>query len=111
MASTTSGYLAGNVSAVSQPPTSSEKAFHRGFSVLAMACAAGIIVLVVAIVWEISRQAIPAMIAQGPGFLTRSIWNASTNEFGILPEIWGTLYSSLWRCSSAVSSASPSRSS
>ncbi|MFO1075269.1 MAG: phosphate ABC transporter permease subunit PstC [Geminicoccaceae bacterium] len=95
MASTTPGRLAGNLSAVSQSPTSSEVAFHRGFSMLAMACAAGIILLVVAIVWEIARQAVPAMIAQGPGFLTRSVWNASSNEFGILPEIWGTLYSSL----------------
>lgn len=95
MASTTPHRLAANLSAVSQPPTSSERAFHRGFSLLAMLCAAGIILLVVAIVWEIGRQAVPAMIAQGPGFLTRSVWNASTNEFGILPEIWGTLYSSL----------------
>ena len=60
-----------------------------------MACAAGIIVLVFAIVWEIARQAVPAMAAQGLGFLSRGVWNASTNEFGILPEIWGTLYSSL----------------
>ena len=95
MASTNPRELVGNVSEISQPPTASELVFHRGFSGLAMVCAAGIIVLVAAIVWEIARQAIPAMAAQGPGFLWRGVWNASTNEFGILPEIWGTLYSSL----------------
>lgn len=31
------------------------------------------------------------MAAQGLGFLSRGVWNASTNEFGILPEVWGTL--------------------
>ena len=80
---------------ISQPPSGTERTFHRGFSLLAMGCAAGIIVLVFAIVWEIARQAVPAMVAQGPGFLWRGVWNASTSEFGILPEIWGTLYSSL----------------
>ncbi|MFL5337621.1 MAG: phosphate ABC transporter permease subunit PstC [Geminicoccaceae bacterium] len=95
MASIIPGRLAGNVSAVSRPPTPAENALHRGFSALATACAVGIIVLVFAIVYQIARQAVPAMVAQGPGFLTRSVWNASTNEFGILPEIWGTLYSSL----------------
>ncbi len=95
MATTNPLDLAIGSTSVSQPPTSSEQMFHRGFSVLAMVAAAGIIVLVVAIVWEIARQAIPAMVAQGPGFLFRSVWNPSTDEFGILPEIWGTLYSSL----------------
>ena len=54
---------------ISQPPSGTERTFHRGFSLLAMGCAAGIIVLVFAIVWEIARQAVPAMVAQGPGFL------------------------------------------
>ena len=31
----------------------------------------------------------------GLGFLTSSVWDVSNQRFGILPEIWGTLYSSL----------------
>jgi phosphate transport system permease protein len=60
-----------------------------------MAAAAGIVLLVAALVWEITRQAIPAMMTQGAGFLVRDVWDAANANFGILPEIWGTLYSSL----------------
>ena len=60
-----------------------------------MAAAAAIVLLVAYIVFEITRQALPAMASQGIGFLARDVWNAATGEFGILPEIWGTLYSSL----------------
>ena len=80
---------------VSQPPTAAEQGAHRVFSLLSMLGAAGIVVLVAAIVFEITRQALPAMVDQGVGFLFRDVWNSRTNEFGILPEIWGTLYSSL----------------
>ena len=31
----------------------------------------------------------------GLGFITGSTWNANTKVYGILPEIWGTMYSSL----------------
>ena len=60
-----------------------------------MAAAAGIVLLVAAMVWEITRQAIPAIMTQGAGFLVRDVWDAANANFGILPEIWGTLYSSL----------------
>ncbi len=47
------------------------------------------------IAWEVTRQALPAIRDYGAGFLVRGVWNASSNEFGVFPEIWGTLYSSL----------------
>ena len=31
----------------------------------------------------------------GVGFMTGRTWDANTGEYGILPEIWGTLYSSV----------------
>jgi phosphate transport system permease protein len=80
---------------VSQAPTGIERLAHRGFAGIALIGAAGIIVLVALIVYEITRQAVPAIAQHGLGFLVRDVWNASTREFGILPEIWGTLYSSL----------------
>ena len=55
MASTIRACRADGIRSISQPPIVGEQPFDRGFSALAMACAAGIIVLVVAIVWEIAR--------------------------------------------------------
>jgi phosphate transport system permease protein len=95
MASTTQTYLGAGDRTVGQPPSAAERAFHRSFSWLAMAAAAGIVLLVAAMVWEITRQAIPAMMTQGAGFLFRDVWDTANTNFGILPEIWGTLYSSL----------------
>jgi phosphate transport system permease protein len=95
MARTTVTYFGAGDRSVARPPSAAEQVFHRGFSWLAMAAAAGIVLLVAALVWEITRQAIPAMMTQGAGFLVRDVWDAANANFGILPEIWGTLYSSL----------------
>ena len=80
---------------VSQPPTGAEVGIDRGFNWLATACAAFITVLVVYIVYEIGRQAMPAIGTYGLSFLGGSVWDVQNSNFGILPEIWGTLYSSL----------------
>lgn len=53
------------------------------------------ILLVVYIVFKITMSAMPAMKTYGFGFLTGITWDPNTEEYGILPEIWGTLYSSL----------------
>ena len=47
------------------------------------------------IVWKIGGQALPAIEQFHVGFLTSSDWNVQTEKFGVLPAIWGTLYSSL----------------
>jgi len=47
------------------------------------------------IVWDIGRVATPAIHAYGPGFLTGTTWDANRDQFGILPAIFGTLYSSV----------------
>lgn len=47
------------------------------------------------IVLEILYRAFPAMQRFGFGFLTSSQWNPATEAYGVLPEIWGTLYSSI----------------
>jgi phosphate transport system permease protein len=80
---------------VSQPPTGAEVGIDRGFTWFATACAAFIAVLVVYIVYEIGRQATPAIASFGLGFLVNATWDVQNGQFGILPEIWGTLYSSL----------------
>ena len=95
MASTTPLDRAVGSGSISQPPTGAENPSDRAFRALAMLGAAGIVVLLVAILWEIGGKAVPAIGAHGLGFLVRGVWDVGTDEFGILPEIWGTLYSSL----------------
>ncbi len=78
-----------------QAPTRSEVITDRVFRGLTFAAAATIVLLLAYILYVIGREAGPAMLREGPGFLTRSIWSPGSGEFGILPEIFGTLYSSL----------------
>ncbi|HEV2990916.1 MAG TPA: phosphate ABC transporter permease subunit PstC [Candidatus Angelobacter sp.] len=39
--------------------------------------------------------ALPAMRQYGPGFLVGTTWDPEHGHYGILPQIWGTLYTSL----------------
>ena len=80
---------------VSGPPSGGDYALDRGFRAVAWGSAAIILVLVGYIVIEIGGKAMPAIVEYGPGFLTSTTWNVQQEQFGILPEIWGTLYSSL----------------
>src|SRR5271166_3224310 len=57
--------------------------------------ALAIIALVGYILWEIGAQALPAIIRSGAAFLVNTRWDVQNESFGILPQIWGTLYSSL----------------
>jgi phosphate transport system permease protein len=80
---------------ISRPPTGWERFGERAFRGTCFAFAWLTIVVVAMIVWEIGRHAVPAMQAQGLAFLTSSKWDASNGKFGILPEIGGTLFSSI----------------
>lgn len=84
-----------SVGGISGPPTARDYLSDRLFRALAVGGAAIILVLVAYIIWEIGGQAAPAIAQHGLGFLTSSVWDVSNQRFGILPEIWGTLYSSL----------------
>jgi phosphate transport system permease protein len=86
---------AGSASSVSGPPSTGEYANDRIFRGIAMTSAALIIVLTAYILWEIGHKAAPAVGEHGLGFITGTNWNVNKGEFGVLPEIWGTLYSSL----------------
>ena len=80
---------------VSGPPGAAEYLNDRVFRGVAWTSAFLIIALTAYILWEIGREAVPAMQQHGLGFLTGTTWNVSKEEFGVLPEILGTLYSSL----------------
>ena len=81
--------------AITRPPSSSEYLTDRTFRTLTLVAAAIIIVLVAYILWNIGGQALPAIRDYHIGFLTSSTWDVQNQKFGILPQIWGTLYSSL----------------
>ncbi|WP_199252593.1 phosphate ABC transporter permease subunit PstC [Chachezhania sediminis] len=73
----------------------SERISDRLFRAACYTAAAGVILLLVYIAFQIGVKALPAMQDYGFSFFTTQTWNAQKQEFGILAEIWGTLYSSL----------------
>ena len=85
---------AASASTVSGPPSGGDYLADSIFRSVALACAAFIILLLAFILWEIGGLALPAINQHGLGFISGTTWNVSRQEFGVLPEIWGTLYSS-----------------
>lgn len=81
--------------AITRPPSAFDLLIDRSFRGLAFAAAGAIIVLLAYILWKIGAKALPAMGEYHVSFLTSSVWDVQNRSFGILPEIWGTLYSSL----------------
>jgi phosphate transport system permease protein len=86
--------LAGRSDTLSMPPTGSEIRNNKGFHLLTKAGAWLVILLLAYILFEIGGHAVPAFKKYGLGFLTSTTWDANREIFGILPEIWGTLYTS-----------------
>ena len=81
--------------AVASPPSSREVFWDRSFRGLTLAFAWLTILLLAYLLWEVGGSALPAMQRFGLDFLTTTTWDVNQEKFGILPEIWGTLYSSL----------------
>jgi phosphate transport system permease protein len=86
---------ADTANAVSGPPSQLDYGWDRTFQFLALAGAWLILILVGLILWKIGGQALPAMRDYGLSFITSTTWDANKSQFGILPQIWGTLYSSI----------------
>lgn len=82
-------------SPIARPPTPLEKYTDRAFRWLCLGFAWLTIALMGYIVFEIGWKSLPAVQQYGFSFLFTTTWDPNTQEFGILPEIWGTLYSSL----------------
>jgi phosphate transport system permease protein len=79
---------------LSAPPSTTDYLKDSVFRSFAYFCALSIILLVAYIVFELGSQALPAIKTHGLGFITGTTWNTNDGVFGVLPEIWGTLYSS-----------------
>jgi phosphate transport system permease protein len=85
----------GSSSTITRPPSGGERSTDAIFRAIAYACAGLIVLLVIAILWELGKEAMPAVAEYGLGFWYGTTWDVNKETFGVLPEIWGTLYSSL----------------
>jgi len=80
---------------ISQPPSRLEIYGDRAFRRSTLIIAWFIVALMFWLVFSIGRQAMPAVQTYGLRFLTTSTWDANKAQFGILPAITGTIYSSV----------------
>jgi phosphate transport system permease protein len=79
---------------VSVPPSKWEIFSDKAFRGTTWFCTLAIILLLFYILFQIGKEALPAMGKYGLSFLYSQTWDANKAQFGILPQIWGTLYSS-----------------
>jgi phosphate transport system permease protein len=80
---------------ISQPPSTLDIIGDRVFRRSTLIIAWFIVGLMFWLVGSIGKQAMPAVRAYGLSFLTSSTWDANKAQFGILPAITGTIYSSV----------------
>src|SRR5262245_9935564 len=79
---------------IAQPPTARERAVDVSFrwaTRILAGCSAALVALIVIL---IAAKAMPAIHKFGLSFITSTKWEAGKNQFGILPEIFGTIVSS-----------------
>src|SRR5437763_11457330 len=67
----------------------------RGFRLATGAAAALVLLIVAGIAFELTRQSTLSIAKFGLKFWTTRVWDPVSGDFGALPFIWGTLYSSL----------------
>src|ERR1700724_2580638 len=79
---------------ISRPPTPGEIFRARCFRGLTFGFAWLVVLVAVLVIWQIASVAQPAIAKHGLAPLTGSEWDGKTS-FCFLPEIWGTLYSSI----------------
>lgn len=80
---------------ICRPPSFFDVLIDRTFRMLARLGVILIISLVAALVLEIGIKAFPGIQKHGLDMITGTVWDVGQQKFGILPAIWGTLYSSL----------------
>jgi phosphate transport system permease protein len=79
--------------AISRPPTPGERFFDRAFRSATFLFALVTLLAALALVADVTWAGWPAMYEHGAEFLTTSKWGGG--QYGILPEIWGTVYSAI----------------
>jgi phosphate transport system permease protein len=79
---------------IARPPTAREHAVDRSFKWVTRIFAGFTAVVAALVVILITKQAMPAILKYGFGFVVSKHWDAGKGQFGILPEIVGTMVSS-----------------
>jgi phosphate transport system permease protein len=67
----------------------------RAFRIFTGAVAGLVVLTIVGLAYELSRQSILSIEKFGLKFWTGTTWNPVSGDFGALPFIWGTLYSAI----------------
>jgi len=80
---------------IARPPSGFQKSSDVAFKVIAHVFGVSVALLLLGVVTEVMRHGGSAMSEFGLGFLTSSVWDANKHQFGVLPQIVGTLYTSL----------------
>ena len=81
---------------ISQPPSQVQTVTNTVFRASCQGFAWLTLAIGLFIVLKIVIAALPAIQQYGFGFLTGQVWDPHKNIYSILPEIWGTLYSSVF---------------
>jgi phosphate transport system permease protein len=89
-----SAVFASRAGEIAQAPTRGQLLIDRVFRGTCSVFACLTIGLVTFIVLRIAFSAVPAVREYGLGFLSGRVWDPNTQRYGILAEIWGTLYTS-----------------
>lgn len=82
-------------SAIAREPGRRQRWSNHTFLFACRACAWASTLLVLVVVGQIAIDAAPAIQMRGVSFLTDTVWDPNQDRYAILPEIWGTIYSSL----------------
>jgi phosphate transport system permease protein len=80
---------------MTRPPKPRRSADDRKFRLGTGAVAALVLLIVIGIGFELTRQSLLSIQKFGFHFWTTKTWDPVAGEFGALPFIWGTLYSSV----------------
>jgi phosphate transport system permease protein len=80
---------------MARPPTRMLTLFDVLLALATRAFGIAVLLLLLALALEMLRHAAPAIAEHGLGFLLSSRWDAGHQKFGVLPQIVGTLHTSL----------------
>ena len=84
-----------NPDSACKPPSAKDFLVDRTFRALARIGVVLVLALVFALVYEVGRKAVPGMEKHGLDVLLGTVWDVNQGKYGILPAIWGTLYSAM----------------